>query len=228
MNAARRTVQRGGEGFPVSSEEKSQDTSNVDVDAQLMLAVQANDALAFEELMSRNQSRVYSFLLRFLGNQQLAEDLTQEVFMRVYKHRATYRQEARFSTWLFRVAHNVAFNAIRTKIRRPETLFNDVNAPNSQTTQVGYEESVLSRSGATPTQKIAKVERQEIVRAAIDSLNPRQKQAVLLSRFEGMSYQQIADVMQMTPKAVKSLLSRARMNVKDILAPYIEEGKRPE
>ena len=193
-----------------------------------MLAVQANDALAFEELMSRNQSRVYSFLLRFLGNQQLAEDLTQEVFMRVYKHRATYRQEARFSTWLFRVAHNVAFNAIRTKVRRPETLFNDVNAPNSQTTQVGYEESVLSRSGATPTQKIAKVERQEIVRAAIDSLKPRQKQAVLLSRFEGMSYQQIADVMQMTPQAVKSLLSRARMNLKEILAPYIEEGKRPE
>ena len=212
----------------MSSEEKSQDTSNVDVDAQLMLAVQANDALAFEELMSRNQSRVYSFLLRFLGNQQLAEDLTQEVFMRVYKHRATYRQEARFSTWLFRVAHNVAFNAIRTKVRRPETLFNDVNAPNSQTTQVGYEESVLSRSGATPTQKIAKVERQEIVRAAIDSLKPRQKQAVLLSRFEGMSYQQIADVMQMTPQAVKSLLSRARMNLKEILAPYIEEGKRPE
>ncbi len=199
-----------------------------DKDAQLMLAVQSNDAFAFEELMMRNQSRVYTFLLRFVGNPQLAEDLTQEVFMRVYRHRATYRQESRFSTWLFRVAHNVAFNALRAKSRRPEALFNTIGSFATDSTQVGYEDSILTRSGATPTQKIAKIEKQAIVRAAIDTLNPRQRQAVLLARFEGMSYQQIAEVMNMTPKAVKSLLCRARLNLKDALAPYIEEGKRPE
>lgn len=201
-------------------------TPLVDEDAKLMLAVQAGDAFAFEELTMRNQARVYAYLQRFVGEAQLAEDLAQEVFMRVYRHRATYRQEARFSTWLFRVAHNVAYNALRSKSRRPEKLFNALKGNDVSTTQMNFEDGLFSRSGATPTQKIAKLEKQAVVRHAIDQLNPRQRQAVLLSRFEGMSYQQIAETMNMTPEAVKSLLSRARQNLKNALTPFIEEGKR--
>ena len=209
-------------------EDTQQAPAFVDEDARLMLAVQAGDAFAFEELTTRNQSRVYAYLHRFVGDPRLAEDLAQEVFMRVYKHRATYRQEARFSTWLFRVAHNVAFNALRAKSRRPEKTFNSLKDANGQTTQMNFEDGVYSRSGSTPTQKIARLEKQAVVRQAIDRLNPRQRQAVLLSRFEGMSYQQIAVVMEITPEAVKSLLSRARQNLKSALLPFIEEGKRPE
>lgn len=208
------------------------DSSNAsfvaDEDARLMLAVQAGDAFAFEELTSRNQPRVYAYLHRFVGDPQLAEDLAQEVFMRVYKHRATYRQEARFSTWLFRVAHNVAFNALRTKSRRPETLFNAMGSSTMETTAVSYEEGIVTRSGATPTQNIAKLEKQSIIRDAIHKLPPRQRQAVLLARFEGMTYQQIAEVMEMTPEAVKSLICRAHQNLRKRLTPFIEEGKRPE
>ena len=197
-----------------------------DEDARLMLAVQANDALAFEELMSRNQSRVCAFMLRLVGNRHTAEDLTQEVFMRVYKHRATYRQEARFSTWLYRVAHNVAYNELRIRSRRPEALFSGLSG-SADTTSIGFEDGIMSRSGATPTREIAKLEIQEVVRAAVDTLSPRQREAIILSRFEGMSYQQIAEVMKMSTQAVKSLLCRARLNLKEALAPYVNEGKRP-
>ncbi len=214
------------------SVEDSLNTTSVafDEDARLMAAAQANDVFAFEELTTRNQGRVYAYLNRYVGDSQLAEDLTQEVFMRVYKHRATYRQEARFSTWLFRVAHNVAFNALRAKSRRPETLFNAVSGSRGggSSSIMEFEDGVLSRSGATPTQKVARLEKQAIVRDAVQKLPPRQRQAVLLARFEGMSYQQIGDVMELKQEAVKSLICRAHRNLKNILAPFIEEGKRPE
>ncbi len=197
-----------------------------DEDARLMLAVQAEDPLAFEQLMQRNQARVAAFLRRFVG-EQAVEDLTQEVFMRVYRHRATYRHEARFTTWLYRVAHNVAFNALRSKNRRPEALFSSVQKHFvSGTTALGFEESVLGKTDATPTKQIAKVELQQIVRDAVEKLPPRQREATILSRFNGMSYGEIAAVMSMTPQAVKSLLCRARLNLKEILAPYVDDGRR--
>ena len=197
-----------------------------DEDARLMLAVQAEDPLAFEQLMQRNQARVAAFLRRFVG-EQAVEDLTQEVFMRVYRHRATYRHEARFTTWLYRVAHNVAFNALRSKNRRPEALFSSVQKHFiSGTTALGFEESVLGKTDATPTKQIAKVELQQIVRDAVEKLPPRQREATILSRFNGMSYSEIASVMNMTPQAVKSLLCRARLNLKEILAPYVDDGRR--
>ncbi len=203
-----------------------QKPDDFDEDARLMLAVQANDPLAFEQLMQRNQSRVAAFLQWLVGNQQLAEDLTQEVFMRVYQHRATYRQEARFSTWLYRVAHNVAFNALRAKSRRPEALFSGVSRRVSgETTGLGFEESVMAKTSATPTRQLAKIEIQQIVRDAVEKLPPRQREAIVLSRFNEMSYQEIADVMNMTPQAVKSLLCRARLNLKEVLAPYVEDGR---
>lgn len=198
-----------------------------DEDARLMLATQAGDPLAFEELMARNQSRVRAFLLRLVGSDQLAEDLAQEVFMRVYKHRATYRHEARFSTWLYRVAHNVAYNALRSKSRRPEALFSGTAPTENETNVDGFEENVMAKTSASPTRQIAKIELQQVVRQAVDNLAPRQREAIVLSRFEGMSYQEIADVMNMTIQAVKSLLSRARVNLKEALEPYVTEGKRP-
>lgn len=208
------------------SNKPSADAAENDADARLMLAVQAGDPLAFEELMARNQKRVCSFLLRFVGSPQLAEDLAQEVFLRVFKHRATYRQEAKFTTWLYRVAHNVAFNALRAKGRRPEVFFSGVSSSNvGSSTSVGFENSITEKTGFTPTRQLAKVELQQIVRAAVDALPSRQREAIHLSRFEGLSYQEIADVMNMSPQAVKSLVCRAKMKLKEALEPYLEEGR---
>jgi len=211
----------------VISEQTSSNAKLHDSNARLMLAVQANDAFAFEELTSRNQSRICAYLQRLVGNFQLAEDLTQEVFTRVYKHRSTYRQEARFSTWLFRIAHNVASNALRSQSRRPEALFSVVSA-GASSTSVGIEEGLLAESGATPSRQLARVEIREIVLAAVNSLCQSQREAVILKRFEEKSYQEIAEIMELTPKAVKSLLHRAHCNLKEALEPYVQSGRRPQ
>jgi len=211
----------------VISEQTSSNAELHDSNARLMLAVQANDAFAFEELTSRNQSRVCAYIQRLVGNLQLAEDLTQEVFTRVYKHPSTYRLEARFSTWLYRIAHNVASNALRAKSRRPEALFSVVSA-DLDSTSVGIEDGILAQSGATPTRQLARVEIQEIVLAAVNSLCESQREAVILKRFEDKSYQEIADIMGLTPKAVKSLLHRAHCNLKETLEPYVQSGRRPQ
>jgi RNA polymerase sigma-70 factor (ECF subfamily) len=198
-----------------------------DKDASLMLDVQAGKPLAFEELMERNQTRIAGFIYKFVGNRELAADLTQEVFMRVYKYRATYRQKARFSTWLFRIAHNVAVNELRYRNRRPETPFSVMNRPQlGETGRHDFGDSVMEKTSATPSRQLAKVELQQIVRDAIDRLPDRQREAMTLSRFENLSYKEIADVMDSTPEAIKSLLCRARLNLKEVLAPYVEDGRR--
>lgn len=206
------------------------DESTDERDVQLMLAVGRHDAMAFEELMARNQPKVESILIHFVGDRELAEDLTQEVFLKVYKARETYQPTAKFSTWLFRIVHNVALNALRTRKRRPELLFGAA-AGKSRPGESGVfsiEETLLAKSGLIPTRRLDKKELQEVIHAAMESLGERQKAALLLHRFEGMNYRQIADVMDLTPQAVKSLLCRARLSLRELLAPYFEEGRLPE
>ena len=207
----------------------SQDWST-DPDVQLMMQVREGDAFAFEELMRRNQSRVNSILFNMVGNREQAEDLTQDVFLRVYKARDNYQPEARFSTWLYRIVHNIALNALRSKHHRPELLFSGASPQKGSPDQsdvFSFEDTLMEKSGLMPTRLLAKKELQGIVRKAIDSLGERQRLAILLHRFEGMNYPEIAEVMDLTPKAVKSLLCRARVNLQTVLRPYIEEGRGP-
>ncbi|MDO4586859.1 MAG: RNA polymerase sigma factor [Planctomycetia bacterium] len=202
-----------------------------DPDVQLMLEVQKGNVLAFEELMNRNQTRVHSLLQNIVGNWQLAEDLTQEVFFRIYKARESYHPDALFSTWLFRIVHNLALNSLRNKNRHPELLFGGSiktqSSSSSQSHQFAVEDLLLAQSSLMPTRQTDKKELRKIVQLAIESLGKRQRMALLLHRFEGMSYQEVADVMQLSAKAVKSLLCRARLNLKEILKPYVEEGRFP-
>ncbi|MDR1957479.1 MAG: sigma-70 family RNA polymerase sigma factor [Planctomycetaceae bacterium] len=195
-----------------------------DPDIRLMVQVQNDDATAFEELMLRYQGRVISLLTHVIGNRDQAEDLTQEVFLRVYRARKSYMPEAKFSTWLFTIANNIALNAIRTKKRHPE-----LQMPNSSDSSSGMptmENSIPAKSAVMPTRQLDKLEVQEAVRLAIASLGENQRIAVMLNRFEGMNYNDIARVMQLTPQAVKSLLCRARNNLRAVLGPYVEHGKQ--
>ena len=198
-----------------------------DPDVRLMLEVRDGNAAAFEELMRRFQGRVLSILKHLVGNQELAEDLTQDVFFRVYRARLNYVPGAKFSTWLFTITNNVALNALRSKNRRPEVQFG--GQPHSQSnveeSRFQMENAIQASSGMIPTRRMDKMELNEIVKHAIDSLSERQKMATLLHRFEGMSYAEIAETMDLTPQAVKSLLCRARLTLKDLLLPYVEEGK---
>ena len=202
-----------------------------DPDVRLMIQVRDGSAVvssaAFEELVLRYQSRLLTVLEHLVGNRELAQDLAQEVFLRVFRARKRYQPEARFSTWLFTIANNVASNALRSKSRRREVGVPDkING--SDTNTFGLDQMAKAASALMPTRALDRAESAQIVRLALESLNERQRLALLLSKFEGMSYQDIANTMGLSVQAIKSLLSRARVNLEKILTPYVEEGVRPE
>jgi RNA polymerase sigma-70 factor (ECF subfamily) len=190
-----------------------------------MLRVRDDDAAAFEELVRRYQGRLITVLRNLMGSRELAEDLAQDVFLRVYRARKTYTADAKFSTWLFRIATNVSKNAKRTKSRRKEV--NVTGAGSGAVSANPLDNMAQAASGLMPARQLDKVERAQMVQIAMESLNDRQKMAVLLSRFEGMSYADIASTMDLSVSAIKSLLSRARTNLKVALEPYVELGALP-
>jgi len=190
-----------------------------------MLEVRDDNAGAFEELMLRYQNRLVMVLEHLVGSRDQAEDLAQDVFLRVYRARKTYLPGAKFSTWLFTIANNVASNALRTRNRRRE-----VNLSGRDSGPLGanpMEAMAQASSSQMPARQLDKAEMRDIVRLALGELNDRQRLAVLLSKFEEMSYADIAEAMELSPQAIKSLLSRARMNLRDVLTPYLERGERP-
>ena len=195
-----------------------------DTNIRLMLAVQKDDASAFEELMFRFQGRVQSLFRHLLGNRELAEDLTQDVFLRVFRARQSYQPNAKFSTWLFTIANNVALNQMRSQRRKPETQFGGESNEHFSDTIFNPADAITAGSEAMPTRQLDKSELREMVRLAVEALNERQRMAVLLNRFEGMNYAEIADVMKLTPQAVKSLLCRAHIQLRNILQKYVQKG----
>ena len=199
-----------------------------DPDVRLMLRVKEDDAGAFEALVRRYEARLVR-LMRHLGPRpDLAEDLAQETFLRVYRARKNYVPGAKFSTWLFTIAGNVARNSARSIHRRAEV--SEVDAPQSEQAGLGslLASTVMEASGMMPVRLAEGSERAEIVRAAVAQLGERQRMALMLSRFENLSYTEIAEAMGLTTKAVKSLLSRARVNLKELLQPYIDSGIVPD
>lgn len=190
-----------------------------DPDVQLMLQVSAGHHDAFEELVLRYQNRLIGFFFHLLHDRSDAEDLTQEVFARVYKARERYQPTARFSTWLFRIAHNLASNQKRGKSRRREV---PLTMKDSGGHQIRAEEEILAeKSALMPARQLDSKEMQDIVRDALEELGDRQKMAVLLHKFEGLGYQDIGEIMDLNVVAVKSLLSRARGKLKDALEKYV-------
>ncbi len=211
---------------PLVSKSSARRHAMVDPDVHLMLRVRDGDAEAFTELMRRYQSRVLLVLEHLVGDRDWAEDLAQEVFLRVYRARKTYTADAKFVTWLFTITNHVASNALRTKARRREVRLRP--AANSSGSGRPLERLLQCSSGQIPARQLDKAEMRHIVRMALETLNERQRMAVLLNKFEGLSYADIAQIMQMTPQAVKSLLSRARLNLRQMLIPYLESGQSPE
>jgi RNA polymerase sigma-70 factor (ECF subfamily) len=207
------------------SESSTDNYALIDPDVRLMLEVRDGSAAAFEELMLRYQSRLVTVLEHLVGRRGQAEDLAQEVFLRVYRSRERYTPGARFSTWLFTIANNVALNAKRSRSRRRE-----VNVEPAESGAFGaapLEQMAQAASGQMPTRQLDKAELRDVVRLAIATLSERQRMAVLLSKFEEMSYADIGAAMDMTPQAIKSLLSRARENLRTALEPYLQRGDRP-
>lgn len=193
-----------------------------DPDVRLMIRVREGDDTAFQELVEKYQARLVGILTHLVSNRELAEDLAQDVFLRVYRARERYQPMAKFSTWLFTITHNVASNALRKSSRRKE--INLVSTSTGSMPVRPLEIMAKEKSALMPARQLLKSEMENVMLSAIEQLGERQRIATMLSKFEGMSYLEIGETMGLTTQAVKSLLSRARNNLKEILRPYLETG----
>lgn len=182
-----------------------------------MLKVSEGDNAAFEDLVLRYQDRLVGFFFHILHDRPASEDLAQEVFLRIFRSRERYEPSARFSTWLFRIAHNVASNHRRGNSKRRE--FSLVAGSGSHE-QLTTDTSLAEKSALMPSRQLDSLEMREVVRSAIDELSDRQKTAVILHKFEDMSYEEIGEIMGLGTVAVKSLLSRARIRLKEALEKF--------
>ena len=195
-----------------------------DPDIRLMLRVRDDEPGAFEELVEQYQHRLVAVMNHLVGHPHEAEDLAQEAFLRVYRSRKKYRPRSKFSTWLFTIANNLALNTLRARQRKPV-----VPLPAQDSGPLGPRpaEQLVPDHGTGPVQRVQNQELCQVIRRALDGLNDRQRMAVVLNKFEDMGYAEIAEVMGLTPKAVKSLLSRARDNLRAALAGYIYMDGQP-
>ena len=187
-----------------------------------MLQVRDDDAAAFEELMLRYQNRMVSLLTHLVGRRDMAEDLAQDVFLRVYRARKRYVPGSKFSTWLYTIAHNVASNALRSLSRRKEVHL--APARSGEMSGDPLDAAAVAASGLMPARQLDKAELRDVVKLAVAALSERQRMAVLLNKFEHLSYDELGEVMQLSGPAVKSLLSRARSNLREVLEPYLQQG----
>jgi RNA polymerase sigma-70 factor (ECF subfamily) len=153
-----------------------------------------------------------------VGNAAEAEDIAQDVFLRIYRARKKYRARAKFSTWLFTIANNLASNARRSRQRKPEVA---LNLRDSGPLGPRPAERLVRDPAGQPSEHLQQQETAELVRRAVEGLNERQRLAVVLHKFEDMNYAEIARVMGLTTKAVKSLLNRARTNLRAALKDYV-------
>jgi RNA polymerase sigma-70 factor (ECF subfamily) len=186
-------------------------TAALDLDAELMLRVKEGDGASFGVLLDKHRSSVVHFLFRMIQNHAVAEELAQEVFLRVYRSRATYEPTAKFTTWLFRIATHLALNSLRDgKNERTQERLDDVSgelpARQVRDARPSVEQSMVYE---------AKLDE---IRRAIAALPDKQRAAVLMHKYEEMEYSQIAKVLTCSESAVKSLLFRAYETLRARLA----------
>jgi RNA polymerase sigma-70 factor (ECF subfamily) len=186
-------------------------------DAEVMLELKAGNMDAFDVLLSKYRKQIVHFMFRMVHNQAVAEELAQEVFLRVYRSRETYRAEARFSTWLYRIATNLGVNHARDTRheRSASTVYLDETDSETGTTPDVADVTPSAESG------LLQKERMNAIRQFVLALPERQKIAVLMHKYEDMDYKQIGEVLKLSESATKSLLFRAyqtlRVNLKEFV-----------
>jgi RNA polymerase sigma-70 factor (ECF subfamily) len=188
-----------------------------DPDVVLMTRVKAGDEDAFRELIERHQRAVVSVIYRAIGDAWESEDLAQRVFLQVFRSAERYQPTAKFTTWLFTITHNTIRNEYRRRSRHAVESLDALTQP-TDSDEPGAQ---LADDRVTdPAQQAVESELQEKIQAAIQQLPDTQRTAVILCRFEGLPYEEIAVVLNCSVAAVKSLLHRARQSLKEQLDGY--------
>ena len=196
-------------------------TAAGDRSTELMLRVRDGDVVAFGELVELWQNRLVTLFLHHTGDHATAEDLAQETFMRVYRARERYKPTAKFTTWIHTIANNVSSDLRQRAYRRLERGV--PNAVSASSSTIGLDQLAVAASGLLPARIADRGELQGVVRQAIAGLNERQRMALLLAKFEQCSYEEIAAAMNTSVPAVKSLLIRARDQLREALEPYLRD-----
>lgn len=184
---------------------------SADPDADLMLRVKRDEPGAFAELTDRFGGRIFAQLYRMIPDRQEAEDLTQDVFLRLYRSRRRYQPRAKFSTWLFHITKNVARNALRRRRRQAWLHFGPVIEREETSTLARQRHDPALESPSAPLERC---ELAQAVRGAVAGLAGRQRAALEMHQFQNRSYAEIAAALALTPEATKSLLYRARLQLR--------------
>jgi RNA polymerase sigma-70 factor (ECF subfamily) len=186
-----------------------------ELDVELMRRIREGDFAAFEQLIGIHQRSVIGTVAKMLGNPSEAEDIAQQVFLRVWKSAGRYEPQARFTTWLFTITRNLVFNEVRRRQRKPTV---SVQEREETTNRV-----VEDLQGSAPDEDLLRSEMEAAIDRAIEALPEKQRLAVVLRRYEEMPYEEIGVVLSMSVPAVKSLLFRARTQLKDSLQKYLDQ-----
>lgn len=192
-------------------------SAGVDSDAEFMLRAKAGDQSAFDYLVQKYRRPMISFMYRMARNAAAAEDLAQEVFLRVYRSRQTYEASAKFTTWLYRIATNLAVNHARdTRHERPEVTVS-LDEPDEETgTTLELPDATL-----TAEQNMVRRERLLAIRRKVEALPEQQRLAVIMHKYQQMDYKQIAEVLKKSESATKSLLFRAYETLREQLKEFV-------
>jgi RNA polymerase sigma-70 factor, ECF subfamily len=192
-------------------------------DVQLMLDVKAGDEQSFELLLRKYRTPLVNFLYRMVRDTAVAEDLAQEVFLRVYRARQEYAPSAKFTTWMFRIATNLALNSVRDNRHRKMEISMDQSVDAGEDEQRPLE--VPDRAPSVEQELVARC-RAELIMKAIHSLPEKQRAAVLLHKYQELDYDEIARVLECSESALKSLLFRAYESLRVELAPLVSPTVR--
>jgi RNA polymerase sigma-70 factor (ECF subfamily) len=199
----------------------SKEEPQEEADVAAMKRLAQGESSALRELIDRHKKVVLNIVYRFVGDRSAAEDISQEAFVRVYQARKRYKPTAKFSTWLYRIVSNLCLSTMRK-----EQLRKAYSLDSSLETQEGELRTDRSSDEADPPgSRLDREELARVVRAAVESLPDSQRMAVILSRYGGLGYEEISRSMSLSTMAVKSLLNRARNNLKQTLSGYLERGE---
>src|ERR1700682_576034 len=191
-------------------------------DVQLMRDVKAGDDQSFALLLHRYRTPLVNFLYRMVRNREQAEDLAQEVFIRVYRAREDYVPSAKFTTWLFRIATNLALNSVRDNRHRSMEI--SLDAPVNADAEDGDERPMeVAEKRPNIEENLVEKERSKVIRHAINKLPEKQRAAVLLHKYQELDYKEIARILECSESALKSLLFRAYETLRVELAPLVAQ-----
>jgi RNA polymerase sigma-70 factor (ECF subfamily) len=208
---------RPADSLPRAGFQSTAEGSGGYTDAEVMLRVKAGDESAFDFLVQKYRRPLVSFMYRMAHNTAAAEDLAQEVFLRVYRSRQTYEASAKFTTWLYRIATNLAVNHARdTRKERPEITVS-LDEPDEET---GTTMDVADTS-VTAEQNLVRRERLAAIRSKVEALPERQRLAVIMHKYQQMDYKQISEVLKLSESATKSLLFRAYESLREQLKEFV-------